>query len=76
LNSKFGKYVISFDTARFGAKKAYLQVVDESTKVIELYKKLGFTDKYQYWYRVKALSRENYEQIIIGCSRICCDRAY
>ena len=40
--------------ARYGAKKAYLQVVDENTNAIEMYKKLGFTSRYQYWYRVKA----------------------
>ncbi len=42
--------------ATYGAKKAYLQVVDSNTNAKELYKKLGFVDKYQYWYRVKDLS--------------------
>lgn len=41
--------------AKYGAKKAYLQVVNENTNAKELYKKLGFKNKYQYWYRVKAL---------------------
>ena len=43
------------ESAKYGAKKAYLQVVDENTKAKELYKKLGFMIRYQYWYRVKAL---------------------
>jgi ribosomal protein S18 acetylase RimI-like enzyme len=43
------------NAAKYGAKKAYLQVVDENANAIKLYKKLGFIDKYQYWYRVKGL---------------------
>ena len=41
---------------KYGAKKAYLQVVDENINAIKMYKKLGFKDQYQYWYRVKALA--------------------
>jgi GNAT superfamily N-acetyltransferase len=36
-----------------GAFKAYLQVVDTNTAAKNLYKKLGFTEKYRYWYRKK-----------------------
>jgi ribosomal protein S18 acetylase RimI-like enzyme len=37
-----------------GAGKAYLQVVDTNAVAKNLYKKLGFREKYQYWYRKKA----------------------
>ncbi len=35
-----------------GAIKAYLQVVDENEAAKELYKGIGFRDKYSYWYRI------------------------
>ncbi|MDR1178549.1 MAG: GNAT family N-acetyltransferase [Spirochaetaceae bacterium] len=37
-----------------GALRAYLQVVDTNDAAKNLYKKLGFREKYQYWYRKKA----------------------
>lgn len=36
-----------------GASQAYLQVETENQKGINLYNKLGFTEVYQYFYRVK-----------------------
>jgi len=35
------------------AKKAYLQVMLNNPSALHLYSKIGFKEKYQYWYRVK-----------------------
>lgn len=37
-----------------GARMAYLQVVKTNVPAPELYRKLGFTHLYTYWYRVRA----------------------
>lgn len=40
------------ETARQnGAKKSYLQVVSDNQVAIDLYKKLGYSQMYDYWYR-------------------------
>ena len=36
-----------------GASQGYLQVMVENKAAISLYGKLGFTEQYRYWYRVK-----------------------
>jgi N-acetylglutamate synthase len=37
-----------------GARKAYLQVMLNNPPALKLYSKVGFTEVYQYWYRVKS----------------------
>lgn len=36
-----------------GADKAYLQVMLNNKPALRLYEKIGFEEKYQYWYRIK-----------------------
>jgi N-acetylglutamate synthase len=36
-----------------GAQRSYLQVMLNNPPALRLYSKLGFVEKYQYWYRVK-----------------------
>jgi len=36
-----------------GARRAYLQVMLNNPPALHLYSKIGFTEKYQYWYRIK-----------------------
>ena len=40
---------------RFGAERAYLQVVDSNEGAKRLYSSIGFTPSYTYWYRQKFL---------------------
>lgn len=36
-----------------GAQKSYLQVMLSNPPAMHLYSKIGFIEKYQYWYRIK-----------------------
>jgi len=36
-----------------GAKKAYLQVMENNQPALRLYSNIGFKEEYKYWYRVK-----------------------
>lgn len=43
---------ITTEALKFGAKKAYLQVVKGNIAAEKLYNSLGFRELYSYWYRV------------------------
>jgi RimJ/RimL family protein N-acetyltransferase len=50
--SKIVKSILTWGKYR-GAKNAYLQVMLNNASALYLYSKIGFTERYQYWYRIK-----------------------
>ncbi len=52
----YGRQVVASILAwgkRNGARLAYLQVMLNNAPALHLYSKMGFAEKYQYWYRIK-----------------------
>ena len=39
-----------------GARRAYLQVMEDNQPAIELYRRLGFETEYPYWYRTEGFT--------------------
>jgi ribosomal protein S18 acetylase RimI-like enzyme len=59
-NHGYGQQVVNSILAwggRNGARKAYLQVMLNNAPALHLYSKIGFVEKYQYWYRIKNTDR-------------------
>lgn len=55
-NHGYGNKIVKSISAwgkHMGAKNAYLQVMLDNTPALYLYSKIGFTEHYQYWYRIK-----------------------
>jgi len=48
---------ILFEAKKRGAEKSYLQVMLNNHAALSLYKKLGYKEMYQYWYRKKSASK-------------------
>ena len=43
------------EAARRGVRNSYLQVLIENQAALRLYERLGYREKYRYWYRKKAV---------------------
>ncbi|MBI5033401.1 MAG: GNAT family N-acetyltransferase [Chloroflexi bacterium] len=55
-NKGFGKQTVRRLLAwgkENGARRAYLQVMENNAPALQLYSQVGFTPVYQYWYRIK-----------------------
>jgi ribosomal protein S18 acetylase RimI-like enzyme len=54
----YGKEIVQTilsEAGKIGVKKSYLQVVNNNEIAKNIYKKLGYEEKYKYWYRKKEI---------------------
>jgi ribosomal protein S18 acetylase RimI-like enzyme len=52
----YGKEIVQSilsGAGKAGIKKSYLQVVNNNERAKNLYRKIGYREKYKYWYRGK-----------------------
>jgi ribosomal protein S18 acetylase RimI-like enzyme len=55
VGTRLVQRLIRWGQEQGGARHAYLQVMQENETALRLYRRLGFTEAYSYWYRVRPL---------------------